>query len=369
VVDRVGKQLRKSDTIARMGGDEFIVVLSKVQAPEDAAHTARNLLEIFSDPFELDQQEIYTSASVGISLYPIDGVTTETLLKNADIAMYHAKQHGRNSFHFYTEEINRRTEERLLLENELRHAVAREEFVLHYQPWLDLESGMVGGVEALIRWEHPQRGLLAPVRFISIAEETGLIIPIGEWVVKSACRYLRVLHSAGFNWMTMSVNVSGKQLRSPNLIGLIGLVLAEIDVEPVFLEIELTESSVMENVEDSQRYMDALKMLGVRLALDDFGTGYSSLSYLKRFPLDRLKIDRSFVQDCPVNGDDVAIARAIIALARSLNLQVTAEGVETLDQCDFFIREGCNVIQGNLIGKPIPGSELLSLLSREKSMG
>jgi diguanylate cyclase (GGDEF)-like protein/PAS domain S-box-containing protein len=369
VVDRVGKQLRKSDTIARMGGDEFIVVLSKVQAPEDAAHTARNLLEIFSDPFELDQQEIYTSASVGISLYPIDGVTTETLLKNADIAMYHAKQHGRNSFHFYTEEINRRTEERLLLENELRHAVAREEFVLHYQPWLDLESGMVGGVEALIRWEHPQRGLLSPVRFISIAEETGLIIPIGEWVVKSACRYLRVLHSAGFNWMTMSVNVSGKQLRSPNLIGLIGLVLAEIDVEPVFLEIELTESSVMENVEDSQRYMDALKMLGVRLALDDFGTGYSSLSYLKRFPLDRLKIDRSFVQDCPVNGDDVAIARAIIALARSLNLQVTAEGVETLDQCDFFIREGCNVIQGNLIGKPIPGSELLSLLSREKSMG
>lgn len=365
VVERVRKQLRKSDTIARMGGDEFIVVLSEIHVPEDAAHTAHNLLEKFSEPFELDQQEIYTSASVGISLYPIDGVTTEALLKNADIAMYHAKQHGRNSFHFYTEKINRRTEELLLLENELRHAVAREEFVLHYQPWFDLQSGEVGGVEALIRWEHPQRGLLAPNRFISIAEETGLIIPIGEWVVKCACRYLRELHRSGLTWMTMSLNVSGKQLRSPNLIGLIGVVLAEIDVDPAFLEVELTESSVMENVEESRCYMDALKMIGVKLALDDFGTGYSSLSYLKRFPLDRLKIDRSFVRDCPANGDDVAIARAIIALARTLNLQVTAEGVETLDQSDFFIREGCNVIQGNLVGKPIPGDELLALLSKD----
>jgi diguanylate cyclase (GGDEF)-like protein/PAS domain S-box-containing protein len=368
VVERVRKQLRKSDTIARMGGDEFIVVLSEIHVPEDAAHTAHNLLEKFLEPFELDQQEIYTSVSVGISLYPIDGVTTESLLKNADIAMNHVKQHGRNSFYFYTEEINSRTEERLLLENDLRHAVAREEFVLHYQPWLDLESGMVGGVEALIRWEHPRRGLIPPDRFISIAEETGLIIPIGEWVVKSACRYLRGLHRSGLTWMTMSLNVSGKQLRSPNLIGLIGLVLAEIDVDPAFLEIELTESSVMENVEESRCYMDALKMIGVRLALDDFGTGYSSLSYLKRFPLDRLKIDRSFVRDCPANVDDVAIARAIIALARTLNLQVTAEGVETLEQSDFFIREGCNVIQGNLIGKPIPGSELLTLLSEEVSM-
>ena len=362
VVDRIGKQLRKSDTIARMGGDEFIVVLSEILAPEDAAHTARNFLEVFSDPFEIDQQEIYTSASVGISLYPIDGDTAETLLKNADIAMYHAKKHGRNSFHYYTEEINRRTEERLLLENDLRHAVARNEFILHYQPWIDLRTGVIGGVEALIRWVHPQRGLIAPGRFISIAEETGLIIPIGEWVVKSACQYLRSLHRAGFNWLTMSVNVSGKQLRSPNLIGLIGLVLAETDVAPAFLEIELTESSVMENVEDSRNYMEALKMIGVQLALDDFGTGYSSLSYLKRFPLDRLKIDRSFVRDCPANADDVAIARAIIALARTLNLQVTAEGVETLEQADFFNREGCNVIQGNIVAQPIPGSDLMGLL-------
>jgi diguanylate cyclase (GGDEF)-like protein/PAS domain S-box-containing protein len=368
VVDRIGKQLRKSDTIARMGGDEFIVVLSEILVPEDAAHTARNFLAVFSEPFEIDQQEIYTSASVGISLYPIDGETTETLLKNADIAMYHAKKHGRNSFHYYTEEINRRTEERLLLENELRHAVARSEFILHYQPWIDLGTGVIGGVEALIRWVHPQRGLIAPGRFIPIAEETGLIVPIGEWVVKSACQYLRGLHRAGFNWLTMSVNVSGKQLRSPNLIGLIGFVLAESDVAPGFLEVELTESSVMENVEDSRHYMEALKMIGVRLALDDFGTGYSSLSHLKRFPLDRLKIDRSFVRDCPANVDDVAIARAIIALARTLNLQVTAEGVETLEQADFLIREGCNAIQGNIVARPIPGSNLMSLLIGEEPL-
>lgn len=362
VVARLKERRRKSDTIARMGGDEFIVVLTEILVPEDAAHAAQLLLDGFSEPFQLDGREFYTSASIGISLYPIDGTDTATLLKNADMAMYQAKKQCRNSFHFYTEEINRRAGERLLIENELRHAVAREEFVLHYQPWIDLKTGRIGGVEALIRWDHPQRGLIPPARFISIAEETGLIIPIGEWVMKSACAFLDSVRRAGFTQFCMSVNVSGRQLRNPNLIGLLGLELADARFEPSHLELELTESSVMENVEESRKYMDALKMLGVRLALDDFGTGYSSLSYLKRFPLDRLKIDRSFVRDCPAHDDDVAIARAVIALARSLNLQVTAEGVETREQADFFSRERCDAIQGNLIARPMPGKELMQFL-------
>jgi diguanylate cyclase (GGDEF)-like protein/PAS domain S-box-containing protein len=362
VVERLGQRLRMSDSIARMGGDEFVVVLTDIAAPEDVAHAAGVFLDAFSKPFQLDGQEIYTSASVGISLYPMDGASTATLLKNADIAMYQAKKHGRNSFQFFTEEINRRAEERLLLENELRHAINRDEFILHYQPWFDLATGSIGGVEALIRWVHPQRGIVSPDRFIPIAEETGLIIPIGEWVMRTACRFLEEMHRKGLGSLMMSVNVSGMQLRNPNLIGLLGLLLADAVFDPSQLELELTESSVMENLEESRRYMDALKMIGVRLALDDFGTGYSSLSYLKRFPLDRLKIDRSFVKDCPDNPDDVAIARAIIALARTLNLQVTAEGVENLEQADFFSREKCDVIQGHLIARPMPGKELMQFL-------
>lgn len=362
VVERIKKHLRQSDTFARMGGDEFIVLLTEVTAPEDAAHAARQLLDGISEPFEFDEHEIFITASIGISLFPIDGLRNETLLKNADIAMFQAKKHGWNSYQFYTDEINRRAEKRLMIETELRQAVVRGEFMLHYQPWQDLKTGRIGGMEALIRWVHPQHGLILPNHFIPIAEETGLIVQIGEWVVRCACQFLRELHEAGLTDLTMSINVSGKQLRSPDLIGLVGLILAEFSLHPSCLELELTESTVMENVEESSRYMDALKIIGVRLALDDFGTGYSSLNYLKRFPLDRLKIDRSFVRDCPATPDDVAIARAIIALAHSLNLQVTAEGVETMEQADFFSREGCHAIQGNFIGKPMPGNELREVL-------
>lgn len=369
IVERIKKRLRESDTFARMGGDEFIVVLTEVSVPEDAAHAARELLDSISEPFEFDGHELFITASIGISLFPIDGLRIETLLKNADIAMFQAKKHGWNSYQFYTEEINRRAEKRLMIETELRQAVVRGEFILHYQPWLDLKKGRIGGMEALIRWVHPQHGLILPANFIPIAEETGLIIQIGEWVVRSACHFLRELHQAGITDLSMSINVSGKQLRSPDLIGLVGLVLAEVNLNASCLELELTESTVMENVEESSRYMDALKIIGVRIALDDFGTGYSSLNYLKRFPLDRLKIDRSFVRDCPSSLDDVAIARAVIALAHSLNLQVTAEGVETMEQADFFSREGCHVIQGNFIGKPMPGSELKQLLTGGRTPG
>jgi len=362
VADRLGQRLRGSDTIARMGGDEFIVVLMNVSAPEDAAYAVRRFLDAFTAPFMIEGQEIFTSASVGISLYPIDGTSTATLIKNADMAMYQAKKHGRNLFQFFTEEINQRAEERIVLENELRHAINRDEFVLYYQPWVDLVTGSIGGMEALVRWVHPQHGLISPERFIPIAEETGLITPIGEWVMKDACHFLEELNKKGPKRLTMSVNVSGKQLRNSNLIGLLWLLLTDASFDPSQLELELTESSVMENLEESRKYMDALKMIGVRLALDDFGTGYSSLSYLKRFPLDRLKIDRSFVKDCPDNPDDVAIARAVIALARSLNLQVTAEGVENMEQVDFFSKEKCDVIQGYFICKPMPRNELLRLL-------
>jgi diguanylate cyclase (GGDEF)-like protein/PAS domain S-box-containing protein len=365
VVERLKNRMRESDTLARMGGDEFIIVLTDVRVPEDAANAARKLLGGISYPFELDGREFFITASIGISLFPIDGLRNETLLKNADIAMFQAKKQGWNSFQFYTEEINRQAEKRHIIETELRQAVLRGEFMLHYQPWMDLKTGRIGGMEALIRWVHPQHGLILPAHFIPIAEETGLIIQIGEWVMRNACHFLKELHQAGLTDLTMSVNVSGKQLRSPDLIGLVGLVLAEVNLHPSYLELELTESSVMENVEESCRYMDALKIIGVRFALDDFGTGYSSLNYLKRFPLDRLKIDRSFVRDCPANLDDVAIARAVIALAHSLNLQVTAEGVETMEQADFFRREGCLVIQGHLIGKPMPGSELREVLNEK----
>jgi diguanylate cyclase (GGDEF)-like protein/PAS domain S-box-containing protein len=362
VSERLGRRLRKSDSLARMGGDEFIVVLPDIAGPEEAAHAARLFLEEFSEPFQLDGQEIYTSTSVGISLYPMDGTSTATLLKNADMAMYEAKKLGRNLFQFHTEEINRRAEERLLLENDLRRAINRNEFVLQYQPWFDLATDSIGGVEALIRWVHPERGIISPARFIPIAEETGLIVPIGEWIMRTACRFLEEMHRRGLGRFTASVNVSGVQLRNPDLIGLLKALLADAVFDPSRLELELTESSVMENLEESRRYMDALKKIGVRLAIDDFGTGYSSLTYLKRFPLDRLKIDRSFVKDCPDNPDDVAIARAVIALARSLNLEVTAEGVENLQQADFFSRENCDVIQGNYICKPLPENELLRLL-------
>jgi len=368
VVERIKKRLRQSDTFARMGGDEFIVVLTEVNIPEDAAHAARELLDGVSEPFDIDGHELFITASIGISLFPIDGMRNETLLKNADIAMFQAKKLGWNSFQFYTEEINRRAEKRLMIETELRQAVVRGEFMLYYQPWLDLQTGRIGGMEALIRWAHPQHGIILPDNFIPIAEETGLIIQIGEWVVRNSCLFLKELHQAGLTDLTISVNVSGKQLRCPDLIGLVGLVLAEANLHPSCLELELTESSVMENVEESSRHMAALKIVGVRFALDDFGTGYSSLNYLKRFPLDRLKIDRSFVRDCPANLDDVAIARAVIALAQSLNLHVTAEGVETMEQADFFSREGCHVIQGNLIGKPMPGSELKEVLTENISL-
>ena len=363
IVERLKSRMRQSDTLARMGGDEFIIVLTEVRVPEDAAHAARELLSGISYPFELDGREFFITASIGISLFPIDGLRNETLVKNADIAMFQAKKHGWNSFQFYTEEINRQAEKRLIIETELRQAVVRGEFRLYYQPWLDLESGNIGGMEALIRWVHPQHGLILPDRFIPIAEETGLIIQIGEWVVRSACRFLSELHQAGVTDLSMSINVSGKQLRSPDLISLVGLVLDEANLHPSCLELELTESTVMENVEESSCYMNALKIIGVRFALDDFGTGYSSLNYLKRFPLDRLKIDRSFVRDCPANPDDVAIARAVIALAHSLNLQVTAEGVETMEQADFFSREGCHVLQGHLIAEPMSGSELKEVLT------
>jgi EAL domain-containing protein (putative c-di-GMP-specific phosphodiesterase class I) len=329
---------------------------------EDVAHAAQNMLDGLAPPFEVDGQEVFVTASIGIALYPGDGGDVDSLLKNADIAMYHAKEAGRNCYRFYAAEMNVRSERRMAMEKSLRYALERKEFFLCYQPWLNLKTGRITGMEALLRWRHPEWGVVAPDNFIPVAEETGLILPIGEWVLRNACLQIKVLHEAGFPSLRMAVNLSGRQLKQPGLTDMVANVLEETGVDPAALELELTESSVMENVEETTRLLNTIKGMGVALAIDDFGTGYSSLNYLKRFPIDKLKIDRSFVRDIPADADDIAITRSIIALARGLKLQVTGEGVETKEQLAFLREHDCDEIQGYYISRPVQAEELPDFL-------
>ncbi|KAF0216924.1 MAG: PAS/PAC sensor-containing diguanylate [Geobacteraceae bacterium] len=359
---RLATRVRRADTLSRMGGDEFVIILSGVHRLEDVAHAAQHLLDGLTSPFEVDGQEVFVSASIGIALYPCDGDDADSLLKNADIAMYHAKEAGRNCYRFYAAEMNVKSEQRMAMETSLRYALERKEFFLHYQPWLDLKTGRITGMEALLRWQHPERGVIPPDMFIPMTEETGLILPIGEWVLHTACLQLKALHEAGFPALRMAVNLSGRQLKHYNLAGTVARVLAETGVDPTCLELELTESSIMENIKETTTKLHAIREMGITLAIDDFGTGYSSLSYLKRFPIDKLKIDRSFVCDIPTNPDDVAITRAIIAMARSLKLKVIGEGVETEEQMAFLREHGCDEIQGYHISRPVPAEELQVLL-------
>ena len=360
--DRLLKCIRASDTVARYGGDEFVVVVSKMDKGEDAACVAHNIQETLSRPFTIDGHEFGITCSIGISLYPKDGHDVDSLLKNADAAMYRAKEQSRNSFQFYTSEINDRVVERMIVERHLRHALDKGQFEVHYQPQIELINGRIVGVEALLRWHSPDLGTVPPNRFIPLAEETGLIVPIGEWVLRTCCEQNKAWQDAGLTPLTISVNLSVRQLQKKDLSVVIAAILEESGLEPRFLELEIVESMVMQNVDNAVAIMKELKGLGIQLAMDDFGTGYSSLSYLKRFPFDKLKIDLSFIRDIIVDPDSAAIARTIISMAHNLNLRAVAEGVETEEQLEYLLLHGCDAIQGYFISPPVTAREFEVLL-------
>ncbi|MGE0555736.1 MAG: putative bifunctional diguanylate cyclase/phosphodiesterase [Gemmatimonadales bacterium] len=338
--------------VARLGGDEFTVLLPDIADPQDAARVAERILETFDRPFRLGTQEVFVSASVGIAVYPYDGEDADDLLKHADVAMYHAKEQGRASYRMFSAAMNAEAVARMRLEQQLRRAVDRDDFAVWFQPILDLDTGEVTSAEALVRWSHPERGLVSPAEFMRISEESGLIVPLGGWILRTVCRQIRVWEDEGLGPLRVAVNLSARQLRDPGFVALVRNSLAESGLEASSLVLELTESMLMDPGSELAATLRALDELGVGLAIDDFGTGYSSLSYLKHFPVRTLKVDQSFIRDVTENQDDAAITRAIIALARALNVTVVAEGVETLDQASFLKRAGCDMVQGFLIGRP-----------------
>ncbi|MFZ0945516.1 MAG: EAL domain-containing protein [Syntrophobacteraceae bacterium] len=362
------KPARHVDSISRLGGDEFTILLPEISDIQDPAKVATRLLEAVSRPIIIAGHEIFMTGSIGITVYPMDGEDPDTLLKNADAAMYSAKEQGRNNYQFYSEAMNASSFKRLSLENGLRKALDREEFVLHYQPMIDIHSGRIVAMEALLRWHHPDLGTVSPADFIPLAEETGLIISIGEWVLNTACIYNKTLQEMGLPPKRIAVNISSVQFRSQILIETITRALKISGLDAPWLEIELTESSIMKNMEASSDILRELKQMGLRVAIDDFGTGYSSLAYLKRFPLDILKIDRSFIRDIPGDPDNEAIATAIIAMAHSLNLEVIAEGVETEKQLAFMRSHECDGVQGYFFSPALPGEQMKEYLKKEPEL-
>ena len=360
VADRIRNAVRKSDIVARIGGDEFVVVLEGIHHEADAAHVAQKIVDELSSALMIESMALHTTPSIGIALYPNDAANSDTLMRNADVAMYHAKSAGRNNYQFYAEHMNKAAAVRVQLEARLRAALQNDEFQLHYQPQVDLVTGKVIGVEALIRWYNVELGHVSPATFIPLSEEIGLIVPISEWVLRTACRTARTWLDAGIDFGTMSVNVSPQQFRQANFPNRLQQILDESGLPATCLELEITESTIMETAEIAIAMLCRLKDLGLSLAVDDFGTGYSSLAYLKRFPIDRLKIDRSFVMDIETDPADAAIASAIIALAHSLHLKVIAEGVETEPQSDFLKHQGCDIVQGYFYSRPIPAQDAAS---------
>ncbi len=362
VACRISRVIRESDFVARPGGDEFVVVLPGLSTPADATVVASKIIAALADPIEASGHELHTSPSIGISLFPDDGPDGDTILKNADTAMYHAKSAGRNNYQFFAAEMNRATAERLHIEHKLRHAITRNELALCFQPQFRAGDKEPTGVEALVRWHHPTEGLISPARFIPVAEETGIIVDIGEWVLLNACREMVGWIKAGLRPMRIAVNVSARQLRRSDFCETVANALATSELPPELLELEITESSVMENPKEATLILERLGRMGVTLAIDDFGTGYSSLAYLKLFPIDHLKIDRSFVADIEHDLNDRAIAFGTIALAHSLGLRVIAEGVETEDQLDLLRANGCDEVQGFLLSKPLNPAAAFSFL-------
>jgi diguanylate cyclase (GGDEF)-like protein/PAS domain S-box-containing protein len=361
------QRLEGSEGVARLDGDEFSVLITDLNHYHDAAKVAHRLLDELRKPFKAGGQEVFLTASIGLALYPLDGDDTDSLMRNAGAAMHFAKEQGRDNYQFYSRAMNATALEKLSMESQLRKALERDEFLLHYQPKLNAATRHIVGVEALIRWQHPELGMVPPSQFIPLAEETGLIVPIGEWVLRSACEQNFGWQRAGLPRMHVAVNISSPHFRQ-GLTGSIGEALRTSGLDPALLEVELTESMLMQNVETTLATLHEMKDMGVRLAIDDFGTGYSSLSYLKRFPLDALKIDRSFVKDLPRDPEDAAITKAIIAMAHSLRLQVVAEGVETQDQLAFLQQHGCDVLQGYLFSRPVTAEKIRALLGKDLAL-
>ena len=354
-------------SMSRLGGDEFTILLPDMGHEQSAAYLARRILDAMTVPFEINGNELFVTPSIGISIFPEDGKDVDTLLKHADIAMYQAKQHGRNGFEFYSSEMNARSLEQLNMEAGLRTALDSNELQLYYQPKLDVMNGGIVGAEALLRWEHPEMGMVSPVDFIPLAEETGMIVPIGARVLKMACRQARAWQDAGYGSLQMAVNVSIRQLQDSKLVKTVQAALEESGLQPQDLTIELTENMLMENAEDSFDKLQQLKGLGVKISIDDFGTGYSSLAYLQKFTIDELKIDRSFIQQIEAGTDKAPIVEAVVAMARSLNLAIVAEGVETCAQLEYLQKKECDVYQGFLFSKPVPADEFANLLAGTRS--
>jgi diguanylate cyclase (GGDEF)-like protein/PAS domain S-box-containing protein len=363
VADRLQSVVRDVDTVCRLGGDEFVIILGAIAGPDDAVMIAERIVEGLGRPADVQGHSLRASTSIGIALYPDDGRDAQTLMKNADTAMYSAKSRGRNNFQFFSADMNAAALRFFQLEQQLRHAVERNELLLHYQPQIDTVAHRVCGLEALVRWQRPEVGLMPPGEFIPVAEETGLILEIGEWVLREACRQMREWQDCGWPRVPVAVNLSARQFQQRDLAQRIRRILDEAGVAPEQLELEITESSLMHSVDEALAQVQALAAMGIRIAIDDFGTGYSSLSYLKRFPVSRLKIDRSFVRDLCVDREDAAIVASIIGLARTLGMEVVAEGVETPDQLSALRYEGCIVCQGYLFSKPRPASEVAALFA------
>ena len=359
VAERLKTCVRNVDTIARLGGDEFTIVLEDVATPFDAELVCRKVVGALEDPLEIEDQEIYATASIGVTFFPTDATEVTGLIRNADVAMYRAKEDGRNKYHLFTADLNARAVERLSIETALRHALDREELFLCYQPKVNLQTGRVLGVEALVRWQHPHRGIVSPDEFVPVAEETGLIVPVGEWVLRQACEDALRWSRSGVEDVNVAVNLSARQFRQGDLLKTVDNIFCELSFDPNRLELEITESLLMDDTEASEVALYDLKAFGLSIYLDDFGTGYSSLAYLKKFPIDGLKIDRSFIRDIPGDVDDEAITRAIVALSQALRLKVVAEGVETRAQLDFLNLEGCDEVQGYLFSKPLTYDRLV----------
>jgi diguanylate cyclase (GGDEF)-like protein len=365
VANRLKACLRESDTVARLGGDEFVVLLTEVGDEHYAAAVAQKIITSVAKPFTLLGQEFRVTASIGISSYPKDGPDEQTLTKNADIAMYQAKEDGKNNYQFYSERLNANSLERLTLESSLRHALERNEFQLYYQAKRDIATGKITGMEALLRWQHPDLGIVAPMKFIPVAEETGLIVPIGRWVLQAACLQNMAWQKQGLHRLKIAVNLTSRQFSDEHLLRDIALILKSTGMEPGLLELEIHESLLIQNIEKTLRILTDLKSMGIKIAIDDFGTGYSSLATLQRFPLDTIKIDRSYIRDIATRGEDSNLTEAIIAMGKSLSLTVVAQGVETKEQADFLREHACDEFQGFYFNKPMSAAQFTELLQAQ----
>lgn len=368
ITQRARQFIREGDTLARLGGDTFAFILGEIKQPEDAMVVVGKLTDALSKPFIIEQNKLFVTASIGITLFPDDGDKTSVLIKNAEIAMTRAKKNGRDNCQFYKPAMGSQVDRRLLLEKNLRQAMENQEFVLHFQPKVDLLSNQILGMEALVRWNHPESGMISPAEFIPVAEDSGLIVPMGAWILDSACRQTQAWIAAGLGPLKVAVNISPRQFRQPDLCEMILKTLQDTGLSPKSLELEITESMMVDNVEKAIQVLNHLRSIGLSIALDDFGTGYSSLNYLKRFPIQILKIDRSFVRDLPHHADDTAIISTIIAMSKKLRLRVVAEGVETKEQLDFLRKNGCDEIQGYFYSRPLPADAFVRFLQEKKTV-